>query len=149
VKGQLQPGVAGPHHLDADPDPAFYSDADPDPTFTLMQIRIRNLSIRGGSRSYRSLFSRFGPSMLQNDPLRPALFHFYADPAFHFDVDPDPAFQFNADPASQNDAAPCGFGSATLLQPVPDLDLTDTDPDSAEFDPQNNGSEPHSKLQKM
>jgi hypothetical protein len=33
VKGQLLPGVADPHHFDADPDPAFYSDADPDPTF--------------------------------------------------------------------------------------------------------------------
>ena len=25
--------VADPHHLDADPDPAFHLDADPDPTF--------------------------------------------------------------------------------------------------------------------
>jgi hypothetical protein len=32
LKGQLQPGVADPHHFDADPDPAFYSDADPDPS---------------------------------------------------------------------------------------------------------------------
>jgi hypothetical protein len=32
---QLDPdcSLADPHHIDADPDPAFHFDADPDPTF--------------------------------------------------------------------------------------------------------------------
>ncbi len=60
------------------------------------------------------------------------------DPAFQSNADLEPAFQLDADPASQNDADPCGFGSATLLPPVPDSYLTDTDPDTAESESQNN-----------
>jgi hypothetical protein len=35
--------VEDPHHIDADPDPAFHFDEDPepDPYFKLMRIRIR------------------------------------------------------------------------------------------------------------
>ncbi len=31
--GLWQGSVADPHHLDADPDPAFHFDGDPDPAF--------------------------------------------------------------------------------------------------------------------
>ncbi len=66
----------------AEPDPTFHSGADPDPIF----------QFDAGPDSTTNFFSRFGPSMLQNDPLRL--------PAVHFDADPDP----DPDPASQNAA---------------------------------------------
>ncbi len=75
--------------------------------FSLMRIRIRILPFTlsgSGSGSYltvwcgsgfgcyHSLFPRFGPPMLQNNPLGLPPFKFAADPdpALHFDADPDP-----------------------------------------------------------
>jgi hypothetical protein len=95
----------GPHHFDADPNPAFHFDAGPD-------LDLIFQSDADGSRSYLSIWCGSGPDptanfspdlnppMLQNDSLRLQPFHFDADldPAFHFDVDPDPASPFDADP---------------------------------------------------
>jgi hypothetical protein len=95
----LRGNVADPHHVDANPDPAFHFDADPDPTFQFDPDPDPT--------------THFSP-VLQNDPLRLLLVHFDVDPdpdrSFHIDADPDPA--------SQNDVDSCGSGpgSATLLQ---------------------------------
>jgi hypothetical protein len=64
-----------PHHIDADPDPAF--DFNADPTFLSFSLM--------GSRPYHSLFQDLDPSMLQKDPLRLPPFQFDAD------LDSDPA----------------------------------------------------------
>ncbi len=79
--------VADPHHLDADPDPAFHFNADQDPSF---QIKAQKL----GRSAQIGLYTYILSSHLQ----------FYSDPdadpdlAYHFDADPDPTFQFDANP---------------------------------------------------
>ncbi len=56
--------VADPHHIDADPDPAFHFDADPDPAFHFnadpdpsFQIKAQNLEKSAQIGSY---FIHFG-----------------------------------------------------------------------------------------
>jgi hypothetical protein len=71
--------VRDPHHLDADPDPAFHHDADPAPTF----------HSDADSDPITHFSSDLDPPMLQNDPLML--------PPFHFDADPDPASQNHMD----------------------------------------------------
>jgi hypothetical protein len=84
----LSISVADPHHLDADPvpafqfdadvdpDPTFHSDADPDPIFQF-----------DADSDLATLFSQnLYPLVLQNDPLRLTPFHIHAAP------DPEPNF---------------------------------------------------------
>ncbi len=77
-----------PHHLYADPCPAFHFDADldPDPTFD-----------PDHTTNFFPELSLQAP-MLQNKLLRLPPFHFdaYPDPAFRFDADLDPPFHFDA-----------------------------------------------------
>ncbi len=88
-------GVAYPHHVDADSDPAFhFDDPNPDPTF--------QFEVNPDPTTH--FFPDLDPPMLQNDPLEL--------PPVHFDADLDP------DPASLNEADPA---FATLVTALDDL----------------------------
>jgi hypothetical protein len=68
--------------------------------FTLMLIRILPFTLMRIRILLLTFFQNWNPPFLQNDPLRPILFKFDADPdpAFHLDAAPDPAFHFDLDP---------------------------------------------------
>jgi hypothetical protein len=83
--------VADPHHLTADPDPAFYFYADPDPYQSYANLQ------QPVYRPFRAPFEPplcvHGSPRLHFEPLKLRNFDFNADPnpAFHADADPDPA----------------------------------------------------------
>jgi hypothetical protein len=57
--------VADPHHLEADPNPAFHFDEAPDPDSTFHSERDLDLPLKLNLMRIRILplaFSRFGPS---------------------------------------------------------------------------------------
>ncbi len=58
----MSASVADPHHVDADPDPTFYSYADPDPDPTF-QFNVESEPM------YNSHFPDLNPPVLPNDPL--------------------------------------------------------------------------------
>jgi hypothetical protein len=103
--------VADPHHIDADPDPAFHFDGDQEPTFHSDAEPYPNPAFQfdADPDPITHFCPDLDPPILQNSPLRLPPFHFDADPdpSFHFDADPALAFHFDADPDT---ASPEAFG---------------------------------------